>query len=173
MCAIRPDTGLIRTPYGPRMDPVWTPYGPRSPRGSQLNSRLPPGTAGIKHARVAVEERSTYPGMSLRPPSRRTSTQFERLLAYPSTQPLLHVPRPTLPIRAPKREREAVPHPLDGFDGFDPMQDPEGCLRALTSSPPRSRDQRAGAAGSSRRRQLAAPPCHHTPAAISASCRET
>ena len=67
--------------------------------------------------------------MSLRPPSRRASTRFERLLAYPSTQPLLHVARPTLPIRAPKREREAVPHPLDGFDGFDPMQDPEGCLQ--------------------------------------------
>ena len=63
--------------------------------------------------------------MSLRPPSRRP-TQFERLLAHPSTQPLLHVPRPTLPIGAPKREREVIPHPLDGFD---PTQDPEGCLR--------------------------------------------
>ncbi len=64
--------------------------------------------------------------MSARRPSRRAPTRFERLLAYPSTRPLLHVARCTLPIEAPEREREAVPHPLDGFD---PMQDPEGCLR--------------------------------------------
>lgn len=64
--------------------------------------------------------------MSARPPSRRP-TRFERLLAHPSTQPLLHVARRTLPIEAAnKREREVIPHPLDGFD---PTQDPEGCLR--------------------------------------------
>ena len=66
--------------------------------------------------------------MSVRP-SRRLPSHLERLLrllTYPSTQPLLHIQHPTLPIEAPKREREAAPHPLDGFD---PMRDPEGCLR--------------------------------------------
>ena len=56
---------------------------------------------------------------------RPAPSRFERLLAHPSTQPLLHVTRP-LPIGAPKRERESSP-----LDGFDPMQDPEGCLRRL------------------------------------------
>ena len=66
--------------------------------------------------------------MSVRPSRRRPShsEHLLRLLAYPSTQPLLHIQHPTLPIEAPKREREAAPHPLDGFD---PMRDPEGCLR--------------------------------------------
>jgi len=63
--------------------------------------------------------------MSVRRPSRPPS-HLERLLTYAPTQPLLHVERRTLPIEAPKRNREGAQHPLSGFD---PMQDPEGCLR--------------------------------------------
>ena len=68
-------------------------------------------------------------GMSASHPSRLPS-RFERLLAYPSSRPLVHTDHHAhalvLPIAAPKREREAAPHPLSGFD---PMEDPEGCLR--------------------------------------------
>jgi len=68
-------------------------------------------------------------GMSASHPSRLPS-RFERLLAYPSSLPLVHADHHAhalvLPIAAPKREREAAPHPLSGFD---PMEDPEGCLR--------------------------------------------
>jgi hypothetical protein len=67
--------------------------------------------------------------MSASHPSRLPS-RFERLLAYPSSRPLVHTDHHAhalvLPIAAPKREREAAPHPLSGFD---PMEDPEGCLR--------------------------------------------
>ena len=66
--------------------------------------------------------------MSASHPSRLS--RFERLLAYPSSQPLVHADHHAhalvLPIAAPKREREAAPHPLSGFD---PTEDPEGCLR--------------------------------------------